>query len=545
MSRARVTVGVAITLVAVTAGAVTLLLNGLDGSDNHIAVTEAEGCDQNAPYDTLIVGTGPGVGLRVETSDSGPDRHVVSRVTDPEGVLLGKWEEILKDRTRYYRESTPDNPDVYGEWLVDGVDQGRPTPLLCLSPSTAPSASVDEPHFTAERFLSEAEGSQREEYWADSAGRPTRMRRTIFPPEYDGVTNTETGVLEFTYSGHGEANTITAPCASAASGQAGNPGLMRDCISLFAMKDSLRGAGTLNWGLDTAITSWDGVTIGGTPQRITKLLLGSKGLAGSIDDGWRWFSGLTHLDLSGNNLTGSIPAALAKLELTTLKLAGNSLTGCIPLGLQDVPTNDLSSLNLLFCKPPAPSPTAWAVGESTFQLTWPAVPNTSAYWLRYYWEGSPGIATNVSHEITATEYSVGGLQCDTEYRFRLSAMGSGTVYAAAWGDAWEADATTGPCVTPVFGEEAYAFRVPESRPVGHFVVRTAATDPNGDRVTYRITSGNDDGLFTIEATTGAILLAKSLDYETTSSYTLTVEARDGSGGVGRTTVTITVTDVAE
>ena len=56
--------------------------------------------------------------------------------------------------------------------------------------------------------------------------------------------------------------------------------------------------------------------------------------------------------------------------------------------------------------------------------------------------------------------------------------------------------------------------------MGHFVVRTTATDPNGDRVTYRITSGNDDGLFTIKAATGAVLLAKTLDYETTASYTL-------------------------
>ena len=41
-----------------------------------------------------------------------------------------------------------------------------------------------------------------------------------------------------------------------------------------------------------------------------------------------------------------------------------------------------------------------------------------------------------------------------------------------------------------------------------------------------------------------ILLWGSLDYETTTSYTLTVEARDGKGGVGSATVEVTVTDVA-
>ena len=76
----------------------------------------------------------------------------------------------------------------------------------------------------------------RNEYWADSTGRPTRSRRTFFPPEYDGVSNTETGVIEFTYSGYGEANVIQAPCAGAAPDQADNPALMRDCVELLGLE---------------------------------------------------------------------------------------------------------------------------------------------------------------------------------------------------------------------------------------------------------------------------------------------------------------------
>ena len=45
--------------------------------------------------------------------------------------------------------------------------------------------------------------------------------------------------------------------------------------------------------------------------------------------------------------------------------------------------------------------------------------------------------------------------------------------------------------------------------------------------------------------TGAITVADELDYETTSSYTLTVEASDGRGRSATATVTVTVTDVAE
>ena len=40
-------------------------------------------------------------------------------------------------------------------------------------------------------------------------------------------------------------------------------------------------------------------------------------------------------------------------NLESLKLTGNSITGCIPAALKDVATNDLSTLNPLYC-PPAP-----------------------------------------------------------------------------------------------------------------------------------------------------------------------------------------------
>ena len=41
------------------------------------------------------------------------------------------------------------------------------------------------------------------------------------------------------------------------------------------------------------------------------------------------------------------------------------------------------------------------------------------------------------------------------------------------------------------------------------------------------------------------MVRRALDYETASSYSLTVEARDGNGGKGTATVAISVTDVAE
>ena len=248
-------------------------------------------------------------------------------ITTPDGALIGKAEQIIKDRTRYSRESVPGNPGVYGEWRVHGTNVPRSFSLPCLDPGSfeeGASGSSDEPHFTSEKFLSEEEGAVRNEYWADSTGRPIRARRTLFPPEYDGVSNTETGVMEFTYSGYGEPNAIAAPCATAAPDQTDNPGLMRDCINLLAVKDSLRGAATLNWSLDTPISDWNGVNVTGTPGRVTGLDLSVLGLDGSIPPGlWK----LDSLSLPEPTLTPTEPAATPELDREALVVLYNATNG--------------------------------------------------------------------------------------------------------------------------------------------------------------------------------------------------------------------------
>ena len=57
----------------------------------------------------------------------------------------------------------------------------------------------------------------------------------------------------------------------------------------------------------------------------------------------------------------------------------------------------------------------------------------------------------------------------------------------------------------------------------------AATDADGDAVSYSISAGNDDGLFAIDADSGAITyVGMGEDYESTMSHSLTVRASDGS-----------------
>ena len=114
-----------------------------------------------------------------------------------------------------------------------------------------------------------------------------------------------------------------------------NPGLVADCKTLLALKSTLAGTATLNWSVESAMSTWDGVTLSGTPRRVTRLALGRKGLTGSIPPETGSLTALSRLWLSGNRLSGTIPAELTGLtNLTLLVLNGNALVGCVPPSLR-------------------------------------------------------------------------------------------------------------------------------------------------------------------------------------------------------------------
>ena len=71
----------------------------------------------------------------------------------------------------------------------------------------------------------------------------------------------------------------------------------------------------------------------------------------------------------------------------------------------------------------------------------------------------------------------------------------------------------------------------------------AATDPENNTLTYTL-SGTDAASFDIESTTGQLKTKSALDYETKSTYTVTITVSD-SNLTDTITVTINVTNVAE
>ena len=110
--------------------------------------------------------------------------------------------------------------------------------------------------------------------------------------------------------------------------------MVSDSRVLLAARDKLAGDATLNWSLRTPIASWDGVTAGGTPKRVTRLVLPERQLSGTIPTELGALTRLTNLDLRGNRLSGSIPAELGRLSnLEVLHLHGNRLNGSVPAEL--------------------------------------------------------------------------------------------------------------------------------------------------------------------------------------------------------------------
>ncbi|XP_070558932.1 protocadherin Fat 4-like isoform X2 [Ptychodera flava] len=93
----------------------------------------------------------------------------------------------------------------------------------------------------------------------------------------------------------------------------------------------------------------------------------------------------------------------------------------------------------------------------------------------------------------------------------------------------------------------YSASVNESSPIGTTVEICAAVDPDSadtidGQVTYSITSGDPDGFFRIQDTTGEVTTAKTFDAETMARFDLDITAVDGNGGSDIVVLTVVVAD---
>ena len=189
-------------------------------------------------------------------------------------------------------------------------------------------------------------------------------------------------------------------------------------------------------------------------------------------------------------------------------------------------------------------PTSFTVGETATQITDLKRENNQA-------------VLTLSPHVSLASYALDFIELDGSVSLTLQAKDA-TVDSAAGTHTWSV--TDQPWHNgdklmlrirdtqrpPSFDSETYNFTVAENASSYTIIGTALATDPDeGDEVLHTIESGNEGGKFQIDGFAGFIVVRGALDYETTSSYTLTIKADDGKGGTDTATVNITITDVAE
>ncbi|XP_054424121.1 protocadherin Fat 2 isoform X1 [Pteronotus mesoamericanus] len=101
---------------------------------------------------------------------------------------------------------------------------------------------------------------------------------------------------------------------------------------------------------------------------------------------------------------------------------------------------------------------------------------------------------------------------------------------------------------PLFLNTEHSVQVPEDVPLGTEVLQLATlTRPGSEKTGYRMVSGNEQGRFRLDARTGILYINRSLDFETSPKYFLSIEcSRKGSSSLSdMTTIVVNVTDINE
>ena len=263
---------------------------------------------------------------------------------------------------------------------------------------------------------------------------------------------------------------------------------------------------------------------------ITSLNLSSVSITSLKTGDFAGMLSLTTLNLSGNQLTNLPDGIFADLtSLNQLNLSGNSVSPLpLTVSLQKVGSNQIKVV----------VPTG-APFDIVLQIT---VANGSL---------SDSVALTIpigsvessTQTITRTSGTTAAVTVDISSLPNLPSSHSG--YALA-------KSNTGPLeifkrinVAPIFTEGTTATRtIAENTTAGTNIgSAVSATDANNDTLTYKL-SGIDAASFSIVSTTGQLKTKAALDYETKTSYSVTITVSDGNL-TDTISVTISITDIDE
>ena len=248
---------------------------------------------------------------------------------------------------------------------------------------------------------------------------------------------------------------------------------------------------------------------------ITKLNLNAKSLTLVQSTDFNGLTGLTGLDLGSNSLT-SLSSLSGLTQLTSLNLSNNSLTDISALsGLTQLTSLNLSNNSLTDI-----SALSGMTLMDTLNLKNNNISSVSAM------SGMTSLSYVYIADNSISDYAP--LQT-------LLAANSNLVIDVKINNN-----------APVFTDGTSTTRsIAENTKSGENIgSAVAATDDDNDTLTYTL-GGTDAGSFSIHSTTGQLQTKAALDYETKSSYSVTITVSDGNGGTDSITVVISVTDVDE
>ena len=354
--------------------------------------------------------------------------------------------------------------------------------------------------------------------------------------------------------------------STAVSGYSG-AGIVADCNTLLGLMDELRGTESLNWSVDTAMASWDGITVSG--NRVTELDSSGKEFTGSIPSELAQLTSLTTLELFSNNtesvgpLSGSIPPELGQLtNLETLVLSNISVTGSIPRQLGQL--TNLVTLNLKWndkLSGSIPPELGNLKNLETLDL------NSGDKEVAKLSGSIPpelGGMTSLKTLHLRNNQFTGSIPRQLGQLTNLEDLGldgnrlTGCIPVALFSEfASTINPQRGDSILPVCPNVAPVFDSTATFSVAENVMAVgtvAATDADAsDSITgYSITGGADQGKFSIDASSGALTFTNAPDFETptdadtNNAYLVEVTATSGTSAREKTAVqaiTVTVTNV--
>ena len=119
--------------------------------------------------------------------------------------------------------------------------------------------------------------------------------------------------------------------------------LLHDCATLLDAKHALSAEPPLNWSADLPMEEWEGITLGGSPPRVTEVQLVERGLSGEVLGDFDNLADIQRLILTGNKLTGVMPWPADEDALEILELGSNRFSGEM-----DAPWGWFTNLEVLY-----------------------------------------------------------------------------------------------------------------------------------------------------------------------------------------------------